>query len=112
MIYVGIDDTDVVGAPGTNKLARSLIRDVAGRFRSIVAVRHQLLFDPRVPYTSKNSSASMLFEPHRDGSAQELADLLRRAMLTDPIVNSIADADAILQELLEVERDALPDCWY
>jgi len=39
-------------------------------------------------------------------------NLLRRAMLTDPIVNSIADADAILKELLEQERDALPDCWY
>ncbi len=39
-------------------------------------------------------------------------NLLRRAMLTDPIVNSIADADAILTELLEQERDALPDCWY
>ena len=38
--------------------------------------------------------------------------LLRRAMLTDPIVNSISDADAILKELLEQERDALPACWY
>jgi len=33
-------------------------------------------------------------------------------MLTDPLVNSIADADAILQELLELERDALPASWY
>lgn len=38
--------------------------------------------------------------------------LLRRAMLTDPIVNSIADADAIIRELLEVEREALPNCWF
>ncbi len=38
--------------------------------------------------------------------------LLRRAMLTDPIVNSIGDADAILQELLEQEREVLPACWY
>lgn len=38
--------------------------------------------------------------------------LLRRAMLTDPIVNSIGDADAILTELLELEREALPDVWY
>ena len=38
--------------------------------------------------------------------------LLRRAMLTDPLVNSIADADAIIRELLEVEREALPGCWY
>jgi alpha-galactosidase len=38
--------------------------------------------------------------------------LLRRAMLVDPIVNSIADADAIIADLFEVERDVLPDCWY
>lgn len=37
--------------------------------------------------------------------------LLRRAMLTDPLVSSIADADAILKELIELEKDVLPDCW-
>jgi len=81
VIYVGIDDTDVVGSPGTNKLARSLIRRVAAEFRCIVAVRHQLLLDRRVPYTAKNSSASILFEPRGAGSIEELGELLRRAML-------------------------------
>ena len=38
--------------------------------------------------------------------------LLRRAMMTDPLTNSIADADAILRELLAAEREALPDHWY
>jgi alpha-galactosidase len=38
--------------------------------------------------------------------------LLRRAMLTDPLLSSIADADAIVGELLEAERDALPACWF
>jgi len=38
--------------------------------------------------------------------------LLRRAMLTDPLVHSIADADAIIGELLELERNALPACWF
>jgi alpha-galactosidase len=38
--------------------------------------------------------------------------LLRRAMLVDPIVNSIADADAIIAELFELERDVLPSCWF
>jgi len=38
--------------------------------------------------------------------------LLRRAMLTDPLVSSIADADAILKELLEAEREAIPQGWY
>lgn len=38
--------------------------------------------------------------------------LLRRAMMTDPLVTSMADADAILRELLAAERDALPEAWY
>jgi len=37
--------------------------------------------------------------------------LLRRAMLTDPLVNSIADADAIISELIAAEAEALPTTW-
>ncbi len=39
-------------------------------------------------------------------------DDLLRAMLIDPIVNSIGDANAIIDELLEAERDALPAKWF
>ena len=88
MIYVGIDDTDVIGSPGTNKLARSLIQAVAAEFPSIMAVRHQLLLDPRVPYTNKNSSASILFEPRGAGSIDGLRELLRRAMLDSLVQGS------------------------
>lgn len=38
--------------------------------------------------------------------------LLRRALMTDPLVTSIADADHILAELLAAERDAIPAGWY
>lgn len=38
--------------------------------------------------------------------------ILRRAMLTDPICNNIGDADNCIDELLEAEREALPDYWY
>jgi len=38
--------------------------------------------------------------------------LLRRALMTDPLTNSIADADAVLRELLAAQREALPDHWY
>ena len=38
--------------------------------------------------------------------------VLRRAMLTDPICNNIADADNCIGDLLEAERDALPSYWY
>ena len=37
--------------------------------------------------------------------------LLRRAMLTDPLVNSMADADALIKELMAAERDAIGECW-
>jgi alpha-galactosidase len=38
--------------------------------------------------------------------------ILRRAMLTDPICNNIADADACIADLLEAERDVLLGYWY
>ena len=38
--------------------------------------------------------------------------LLRRALLTDPLSSSIGDCDALLDELFERERDALPAHWY
>lgn len=68
MIYVGIDDTDTLDSPGTNQLARALKARLAGRWRCRQITRHQLLFDPRVPYTSKNGSASLLFEPESASS--------------------------------------------
>lgn len=37
---------------------------------------------------------------------------LRRAMMTDPLVNSVHDADLIIKELLEQERDVIPGYWY
>ena len=38
--------------------------------------------------------------------------LLRRALLTDPLTNSIADTNALIGELLEREREVLPNYWY
>jgi len=74
MIYVGIDDTDMPDTPGTNQLARALIAHVADRFRCGRVLRHQLLDDPRVPYTSKNGSASILLEPR--SATTPLPDLI------------------------------------
>ena len=38
--------------------------------------------------------------------------VLRRAMVLDPIVPSVEDADAMIAELLKAERTALPKCWF
>ena len=55
---VGIDDTDNLYTPGTGYHARRLgQRLVAERaVRLLDITRHQLLFDPRIRYTSHNSS--------------------------------------------------------
>lgn len=62
MIFIGLDDTDIIDTRGTNAIARELLNrlDLQGRGSRIV--RHQLLDDPRVPYTSRNGSASIVVE--------------------------------------------------
>lgn len=77
MIYVGIDDTDMPGTLGTNKFAKALAARLADRYSCELIVRHQLLIDPRVPYTSKNSSASMLLHPRNGADTAGLIDELR-----------------------------------
>ncbi len=71
MIYVGIDDTDTLDDPGTNQLARHLVRELGDGYNGQLILRHQLLEDPRVPCTKKNGCASILF----DSSAMNLKEL-------------------------------------
>lgn len=81
MIFVGIDDTDIVGTPGTNQLARALLKRLGESARGAIICRHQLFFDPRVPYTSKNGSASIQL-PAADGNRlDQLTEMLRAVML-------------------------------
>lgn len=81
MIYVGIDDTDTLDDPGTNQLARHLVRVLAGEFRGRMIVRHQLLEDPRVPCTRKNGCASMQFEPLDGMPLAEFTEKLRAVIV-------------------------------
>jgi len=57
-----------------------LVRRVAGCYRSVLIIRHQLLDDPRVPYTSHNGSASILLEPRNGCRIEPLIDELRAGM--------------------------------
>jgi hypothetical protein len=88
VIYVGMDDTDVEGARGTNQLARSLVAALAADFRCVRIVRHQLLEDPRVPCTTRNGSASIALEPLGGVTLTELAARCRDHMLLDFIEGS------------------------
>jgi hypothetical protein len=67
IVFIGIDDTDILGSMGTGRFARGLADYLEslnmGRSRGVI--RHQLLVDPRIPYTSHNSSKCVLFETDR-----------------------------------------------
>lgn len=81
MIYIGIDDTDVIGSPGTNQLARAIVRRLGDVARGAIACRHQLFFDPRVPYTSQNGSASIQLPLGDTVPRPQLIDVVREEML-------------------------------
>ncbi|HBA52881.1 MAG: hypothetical protein GXY80_08500 [Syntrophorhabdus aromaticivorans] len=62
-VYVGFDDTDNAKADrGTGKLARWFEGALPGGCRLWGVVRQQLLVDPRIPYTSHNSSACAIVD--------------------------------------------------
>jgi len=70
ILYIGLDDTDMLGTPGTGHMARSIAGQLAAHYHLLGVTRHQLLEDPRVPCTKKNSSAGIMlevpegFDPH------------------------------------------------
>lgn len=80
MIVVGIDDTDTLESPGTNQLAKAIVRAANEDWRCVRIVRHQLFFDPRVPYTSKNGSASITLEPRGQSDPGKLTLLCEQIM--------------------------------
>jgi len=80
VIFIGIDDTDIVGSPGTNQLARLILKRIGNSARDSIICRHQLFFDPRVPYTSKNGSASIQLPHAVPSDIPRLIDTLREVM--------------------------------
>jgi len=81
MIWVGLDDTDVAGSPGTNQLARAIVRALPQTWRCARIVRHQLFIDDRVPYTSKNGSASIWLDPQEQIDIAFLIAQCKRVVL-------------------------------
>lgn len=62
-IFLGLDDTEILGCPGTNQITMALaIKLKELGIETTMILRHQLWYDPRVPYTFKNGCASMQLE--------------------------------------------------
>lgn len=88
MIFVGIDDTDTIDSRGTNKLALQIVEELQYDWCCHQVLRHQLFQDERVPFTSQNGSASLLFSPLEGDSSDELFDRIRAIMLREFIPGS------------------------
>jgi tRNA(Ile2) C34 agmatinyltransferase TiaS len=82
MLFVGLDDTDNLESRGTGYLARQIAGAMARNGEVIGVTRHQLLVDPRVPYTKKNSASAILVRG--DGlDVETVMERVRALMLAD-----------------------------
>ena len=82
-IYLGLDDTDILGSPGTNQIAMALaikLKDL--KIETMMILRHQLWYDARVPYTSKNGSASMQLKSNEAIDFLSLASFCKDFLLS------------------------------
>jgi hypothetical protein len=78
-----MDDTDNSESRGTGRLARQAADCLADHFPILGVIRHQLLFDPRVPYTAHNSSATIVIDGGEHPDLQAVFDQVKACMLSD-----------------------------
>jgi hypothetical protein len=89
IVYAGIDDTDTIETRGTNYLARRIAQRLPPGIRCEIILRHQLFFDPRVPYTSHNGSASLRLSINPGSvEVEELIAFIREEMCQAFVVGS------------------------
>ena len=86
-VYICIDDTDVLDSRGTGQLARLIADALSAKYEVFGIVRHQLLFDARIPYTAKNSSASILLDAD-SAAIDALFEYVKNIMLANFVVGS------------------------
>lgn len=82
-VFIGLDDTDNLESRGTGRLAREIAADLSANYPVVGVTRHQLLVDPRVPYTSHNSSAAITLDVDGQVDLPDLFERVRHLMLAD-----------------------------
>lgn len=87
MFYIGIDDTDVLNSRGTGHLGRMLADALSKDFVIAGVTRHQLLFDPRIPYTAKNSCAAIHLQAE-ESDIPSIAAIVEQIMMENFEVGS------------------------
>lgn len=109
MIYIGLDDTDNKTSRGTGRLARAVAASLTNHYKVWGVTRHQLLVDPRVPYTSHNSSNVVHLLEDGNVDLSKLADAVQAVMLADYQPGSdpgLCVARSVSPEMIEFGRRA------
>ena len=88
MLFIGLDDTDSPDSRGTGHLARQIARALSSDHQVLGVTRHQLLIDPRVPYTRKNSCAAILLDGQNRPDPAAILERVRGLMMEDFIPGS------------------------
>jgi tRNA(Ile2) C34 agmatinyltransferase TiaS len=83
MMYIGLDDTDILESRGTGHLAREIARTLMDEYTLVGVTRHQLLVAPGVPYTKKNSASAILLAEDGAVDLEALADQIQSMMMAD-----------------------------
>jgi tRNA(Ile2) C34 agmatinyltransferase TiaS len=114
-IYIGIDDTDNLESRGTGHLARSIAEKLSKTYPVTGILRHQLLFDPRVPYTAKNSCAAIILSHPSKPDLPAIFDLVEKIMLenfqhgSDP---GLCVTSSVPEQIIEFARRTQSDFVY
>jgi hypothetical protein len=110
-VIIGIDDTDNELSRGTGFRARDLgLSLMKNKLVTLTTVsRHQLFFDSRIPYTSHNSSASLLCELLED--INEVIQFSKNYLLSESAEGSdsglcIAEVEKVDDEVVSWGRKA------
>jgi hypothetical protein len=83
IIVIGLDDTDNSSSRGTGRLARQIAGMLGEEFQILGVTRHQLLLDPRIPYTAKNSSAAISLRADISIDMNGLFERVKKMILDD-----------------------------
>ena len=81
MFFIGLDDTDNLTSRGTGHLARHITAILAADYAVLGVIRHQLLEDPRVPCTKRNSCAAIIIDV--EPVPETLLEQIKKLMLDD-----------------------------
>lgn len=111
LVFIGIDDTDVLESPGTGRVARNLAEDLQNKGMGVSkgVTRHQLLVHPAIPYTSHNSSLCIALEA--TASVDDLEEASKEFLLACAVEGAdpglcVARQDVVTTAMEQFGKDA------